>query len=163
MTSDSPAEDLREGQTPSSVPPSERAPWAPGVRPVPGLWQQGDLRGREGYSRWGWRPGAARARSSGVQLPVLDDVRALAEGLPALPALVRPLPCVNPLVLDEVGLLAEGLLALGALVRPGPGVDPAVLVERGAVAEGAAALAALVRPLAGVNAQVLHELALVAE
>lgn len=90
-------------------------------------------------------------------------MRAVAEALPALGALVRPLPRVYPAVGDQARALAEALPALGAPVRLLARVDPLVGAEVGAVAESLPAHGTLVRPLPGVRALVLGQVGLFAK
>lgn len=88
---------------------------------------------------------------------VLGQGGALAEGLPALPAQVGPLPGVRPLVSDQLGLLAEGLPALPAAVGSLPCVDPLVMDEAGALAKGLPTLVTPVGLLPRVRALMLNE------
>lgn len=92
-----------------------------------------------------------------VHALVLGQGGALAEGLPALPAQIGPLPGVRPLVSDQLGLLAEGLPTLAAAVGPLPRVDPLVVDEAGALAKGLPTLVTPVGLLPRVRALMLDE------
>lgn len=71
---------------------------------------------------------------------VLHQMGALAEALPAVLALVRPLTRVDALVLDEVGAAAEALATVSTHVGLLPGVDPLVADQVGAAVEALPAL-----------------------
>lgn len=71
---------------------------------------------------------------------MLHQVGALAEALPAVLALVRPLTRVDALMLDEVGASAEALAAVSTHVWLLPGVDPLVADQVRAAVEALPAL-----------------------
>ena len=68
--------------------------------------------------------------------PVLvNEARALAEGLPTLTALIRPLACEHSLVYCELCAHAEGFSTFEALVGFLPLMDPLMVNEARALAE----------------------------
>jgi len=92
-----------------------------------------------------------------MDLAVLAEVGAVAEGLATLTAAEGLLGCVYALVPHQRGAVPEGLATGRARVGRLPAVDALVLRQVRRLAEGLAALRTLVRPLSGVRAQVLEQ------
>lgn len=87
----------------------------------------------------------------GVDLVMPDEAGAPDEGLAALVTLVGPFSRVNPLMANEQGALAEAFPTLLALEGPLPGVNALVPSQVRAVTEGLPTLSALERPLPGLG------------
>ena len=94
---------------------------------------------------------------------VLSEVRASAEGLPALSASVGLHPGMDNLVLDKGGILAEGLPTLTALIRPLTCEHPLVYYELCAHAEGFSTFEALVGFLPLMDPLMVNEARALAE
>lgn len=106
-----------------------------------------------------WPHSALVRLLSSVNSVVDDQVRALAEGLPAFVARERlPAAAVGPLVQDQAAAPVEGLAALLALIGVLAAVDPLVPGQVGALVEVLPTLATQVRFLPCVNSLMNNEI-----